>query len=52
MLADAQQKCEVEWPEEEAEEDPAFQKMWDELGGNKVTKRVEVKQVKVEIQRS
>lgn len=55
VLADAQNKCQIEWPDdqEEVEEDPAFQKMWNELGGNKVVKPekkvVEQKSVKVEI---
>jgi hypothetical protein len=47
---------EIEWPDdrEEVEEDPAFMKMWDELGGNKLAKgkgkEVSKKTVKVEIE--
>ena len=51
ILADAQNKYELEWPDdrEEVQEDPAFQKMWDELGGNKIAKTVEKKAVRVQI---
>jgi hypothetical protein len=44
VLADAQNKVEIEWPDdrEEVEEDPAFQQMWEELGGNKISKGKEV----------
>ena len=51
VLADAQNKYEMDWPDDrdELEEDPAFQQMWNELGGNKIAKTVEKKNVKVEI---
>jgi hypothetical protein len=51
VLADAQTKCQIEWPDdrEEVEEDPAFQEMWAELGGNKLPK-VAKKTVKVEVE--
>lgn len=54
MLADAQNKVEIEWPDdrEEVEEDPAFQQMWEELGGNKISKGKEVgkKNVNVDVE--
>ena len=52
ILDEAQQKYEIEWPDdrEEINEDPAFQEMWKELGGEKaVNKVVEKKRVNVEI---
>lgn len=51
VLAEAQNKYEIEWPndQEEIQEDPAFQKMWDELGGNKLSKSVEKKNVSANI---
>lgn len=50
MLDDAKNKYEMEWPDDkdEIEEDPAFQKMWKELGGDAVVnKTVEKKKVTV-----
>jgi hypothetical protein len=51
VLADAQNKVEIEWPDdrEEVEEDPAFQQMWDELGGNKISKNKEVERKNVNV---
>ena len=52
VLQDAQQKYEIDWPNdsEEVQEDPAFQQMWEELGGNTaVQKSVAKKNVHVEI---
>lgn len=42
----------MEWPDDrqEVENDPAFQEMWKELGGDKIsTKEVSKKQVTVQI---
>lgn len=51
VLADAQNKCEIEWPEEEEEESEEFQKMWAEVGGNKIkTERREVEGKKVAVE--
>ena len=53
VLAEAQQKVEIEWPDdsEEIQEDPAFKAMWEEIGGNKVTKKeVAKKEVNVNVQ--
>ena len=51
VLEEAQNKCQLDWPDdrEEVEEDPEFQKMRDELGGNKLPKTVERRKVKVEV---
>ena len=42
ILAEAQNKYQMDWPDdsEEVQEDPEFQKMWNELGGNKLPKSV------------
>lgn len=52
VLAEAQNKVEIEWPDdrEEVEEDPAFQQMWEELGGNKIAKGKEVQKKKVSVE--
>lgn len=50
VLDEAKNKYEMEWPDDkdEIEEDPAFQKMWKELGGDAVVnKTVEKKKVTV-----
>ena len=52
VLDESKQKYEMEWPDdkEEAENDPAFQQMWKELGGDAaVNKVVERKNVNVNI---
>jgi hypothetical protein len=50
---EAQKKYEIEWPDdrEEIEEDPEFQAMWKEIGGDKIEgkKEVEGKKVNVEV---
>ena len=45
ILADAQNQYAIDWPDdsEEIQEDPAFQEMWDEIGGNKISKKVVAK---------
>jgi hypothetical protein len=51
VLMEAQKKYEIEWPDdrEEIEEDPEFQAMWKEIGGDKIEgkKVVEGKKVNV-----
>ena len=39
ILADCQNQYAIDWPDdsEEVEEDPAFQEMWAEIGGNKIS---------------
>lgn len=54
IIDDAKNKYELEWPQdqEELEDDPNFQAMWEELGGNKIKKEqkgIQKKKVKVEI---
>lgn len=54
VIEDAKNKYEIEWPqdEEQLEDDPAYQAMWEELGGNKLTqksKKPAHRQVKVQI---
>ena len=38
VLMEAQKKYQIEWPDdrEEIEEDPDFQAMWKEIGGDKI----------------
>jgi hypothetical protein len=51
VLDEAKNKYELEWPDdsEETQNDPAFQQMWKELGGDAaVSKAVERKKVHVE----
>jgi len=38
VLEEAQKKYEIEWPDdsEEIQEDPEFQAMWKEIGGEKI----------------
>lgn len=51
VLDEAKNKYEMEWPNdsEEVQNDPAFQEMWKELGGDAVVnKTVERKKVHVE----
>lgn len=44
VLDEAQNKYELEWPDdsEEIQEDPAFEAMWNELGGNKIPAKRQV----------
>lgn len=54
VIEDAKNKYELEWPqdEEQLEDDPAYQAMWEELGGNKLaqkSKKPAQRQVKVQI---
>lgn len=43
ILDEAKQKYEVEWPEEEdIEEDETFQKLWDQIGGNKIPAKKQI----------
>lgn len=50
VLDEAQHKYELDWPDdtEETQNDPAFQQMWKELGGDAVVNKVERKRVAVE----
>ena len=50
IIEDAKNKYEIEWPQEEEdlEDDPTFQTLWNEIGGNKIDKP-QKKNVKVEI---
>lgn len=52
VLSEAQNKYEIQWPDDsqEVQNDPAFQEMWKQLGGDAaVSKVVEKKKVQVEI---
>ncbi len=42
VIEDAKNKYELEWPQdqENIEEDPAYKAMWEELGGNKIDKKI------------
>ena len=43
IIDEAKQKYEVEWPEEEdMDEDPTFQALWNEIGGNKIPEKKQV----------
>lgn len=47
ILEQAKHKTELDWPEEEnMDEDPAFQELWKEIGGNKIPEK---KQINVNI---
>lgn len=45
VIEDAKNKYELEWPQdqENIEEDPAYKAMWEELGGNKIDKKISSK---------
>lgn len=53
IIDDAKNKYELDWPqdEEQLEDDPEFQAMWDQIGGNKLKtnkkKNIEGKNIKV-----
>ena len=42
ILDEAKNQYQVEWPQEEEEldDDPTFQALWDEIGGNKIDKKM------------
>lgn len=40
IIDQAKNKYQLEWPDEHVDDDPAFQAMWDELGGNKIDKKI------------
>ena len=55
-MDEAKNQYQVEWPQEEEEldDDPTFQSLWDEIGGNKIDKKIEKKlpekkNIKVEV---
>ena len=50
VLPDCQNQYAIDWPDdsEEVQEDPAFQEMWAELGGNKLP-QVASKKVTVQV---